>query len=153
MNRLSRNISIILRSERLIAQRHLAVLRRQTGLMAAAGIAAAVGLIMLNLAAYFALSTSLSPAASALIVALVNLALAALLIGLAAKSTVGEETAAVAQVRDMAIEDIEAELRVAVEEAKAASEALKSMARDPFGALAPAMVGPIAKAVVKAMKK
>jgi hypothetical protein len=47
MSRISRNISIILRSERLIAQRRMAVLRRQTGMMAAAGIAAGVGLIML----------------------------------------------------------------------------------------------------------
>ena len=55
MSRISRNISIILRSERLIAQRRMAVLRRQTGMMAAAGIAAGLGLVMLNGAAYLAL--------------------------------------------------------------------------------------------------
>ena len=83
MSRISRNISIIWRSERLMAQRRLAVLRRQTGLMAAAGVVAGVGLIMLNAAAYLALSSRMDPAWAALIVAVVNLALAAILISVA----------------------------------------------------------------------
>lgn len=152
MNRIARNISIVLRSERLIAQRHLAILRRQTGLMAAAGIAAAVGLVMLNAAAFFALSETLTKSTAALIVALVNVALAILLAMVANKSEVGEETAAVAEVRDMAIEDIEAELRGAAEEAKAATDALKKMARDPLGAVAPGLAGTVAKAVIKNLK-
>lgn len=152
MNRIARNISIVLRSERLIAQRHLAILRRQTGLMAAAGIAAAVGLVMLNAAAFFALSETLTNSTAALIIALVNVALAILLAMLANKSEVGEETAAVAEVRDMAIEDIEAELRGAAEEAKAATDALKKMARDPLGAVAPGLAGTVAKAVIKNLK-
>lgn len=152
MNRISRNISIILRSERLIAQRHLAVIRRQTGLMAAAGIAGGVGLIMVNVAAFFALSETLSQATSALIIAVVNLGLAGLLATLANKSEVGEETAAVAEVRDMAIEDIEGELRAAAEEAKAATQSLKKLASDPLGSFAPGLAGTVAKAVIKNLK-
>ena len=83
MSRISRNISIILRSERLIAQRRMAVLRRQTGMMAAAGIAAGVGLVMLNVAAFFAHVEHLSQPLSALIVALANMAIAAILISAA----------------------------------------------------------------------
>jgi len=152
MNRISRNISIVLRSERLIAQRHLAVLRRQTGLMAAAGIAAGVGLIMLNVSAYLALSQVVSQPAAALIVGAVNIALAILLVSLAGKSNVEAETAPVAEVRDMALEDLEMEIRVAAEEAKAATDALKKMARDPLGAIAPGVAGSIAKAVIKNLK-
>ncbi len=152
MNRISRNISIVMRSERLIAQRHLAVLRRQTGLMAAAGIAAAVGLVMLNVAAFLALSATLSQAVSALIVATANVVLAVLLVSFASKTNIGEETAAVAEVRDMALEDIEAELRGAAEEVKSATDALKKMAQDPFGALAPGLAGTVAKAVIKNLK-
>ncbi|TKZ17161.1 hypothetical protein FAP39_15365 [Shimia litoralis] len=152
MNRITRNISIVLRSERLIAQRHLAVLRRQTGLMAAAGIAGGVGLIMLNASAYLALSQSMSQPVAALIVALVNLGLAALLISLAGKSNADAETAPVAEVRDMALEDLEAELRVAATEAKEATDALKKMAHDPLGALAPGLAGTVVKAVMKNMK-
>lgn len=152
MNRISRNISIVLRSERLIAQRHLAVLRRQTGLMAAAGIAAAVGLVMLNVAAYFALATQVSQSTAALIVALANILVAGILVAVASKSNVAGETAAVAEVRDMALEDIEAELRLVAEEAKEAAEALKNMAKDPLGTLAPGVAGTIAKAVINHLK-
>ena len=152
MNRISRNISIALRAERLIAQRHLAVLRRQTGLMAAAGIAAGVGLIMLNVSAYLALSAQMSQPVAALIVALVNLALAMLLVSLANKSNVEQEVAPVSEVRDMALEDIEAELRAAAGEAKATAEAVKKMASDPLGAIAPGVAGSIAKAVIKNLK-
>ena len=152
MNRISRNISIILRAERLIAQRHLAVLRRQTGLVAAAGIAGGVGLIMLNVSAYLALSEKLSQPTAALVVALANIVLAGLLVTLAGKSNADYETAPVVEVRDMAIEDIEAELRVATEEAKATAEAVKSMARDPLGSIAPGLAGTVAKAVIKNLK-
>lgn len=152
MNRISRNISIILRSERLIAQRHFAVLRRQTGLMATAGIAAGVGLVMLNVSAFLALSFHLSQPTAALIVALANLILAAILVVTANKTSAAEETAAVAEVRDMALEDIEAEVRLAAEEAQEAANALKKMARDPLGSIAPGLAGSVAKAVLKNLK-
>lgn len=152
MNRISRNISIILRSERLIAQRQLAVLRRQTLTMAAAGIAAAVALIMLNLALYLWLSTLLSPPASALIVALINSGLAGVLVMMAGRSDIEQETAPVVEVRDMAIQDLESEVRAAAEEAKAASDAIRKLARDPFGSIAPGVVGPLVKAVLKSLK-
>ncbi len=152
MNRISRNISIVLRSERLIAQRHLAVLRRQTGMMAAAGIAAGVGLIMLNVSAFLALSATMSQPTAALIISIANLVVAAMLVSLAGKSNVEQETAPVVEVRDMALEDIEAELRAAANEAKATTDAIKGMARDPLGAIAPGIAGSVAKAVIKNIK-
>jgi hypothetical protein len=124
MSRISRNISIILRSERLIAQRRMAVLRRQTGMMAAAGIAAGVGLIMLNVAAYFALDEHLSQPLSALIVALANMAIAALLISTANKQNADAEVSGVAEVRDMAMEDLEMEVQEATEEVKVLAQSV-----------------------------
>ncbi|TCL09577.1 hypothetical protein BXY66_1630 [Shimia isoporae] len=152
-NRIARNISIILRSERLIAQRHMAVFRRQGGMVAAALIAAGVGLVMFNVAGFFALSEAMSPASAALIVALVNMALAIVLLVGASKATVGEEVNAVSEVRDMALEDLEAEVRSAADEAKAATDALKNMAKNPLGAITPSLASAIAKALVKTSKK
>ncbi|SMP10122.1 phage holin family protein [Shimia sagamensis] len=152
-NRISRNISIILRSERLIAQRHLAVLRRQTGLMAMALVVSAVGLVMLNVAAFFALQEVMTAAAAALIVGVVNFLLAGLFVLLASsKSSIEEDINAVSEVRDMAIEDLEAEVRQAADEAKSAVDAVKSMAANPLGGIAPGVAASIAKAIVKAMK-
>ncbi|PYG28004.1 phage holin family protein [Pelagimonas varians] len=152
MSRISRNISIIIRSERLIAQRHLAVLRQQTIMIAAAGIAAGVGLIMLNVSAYLALSDIVSQSAAALIVAVVNVVLAGILIAVAGKSNVEQETAPVAEVRDMALEDLEAEILSAAAEAKAATDALRQMAKNPLGTIAPGLAGTVVSAVVKNLK-
>eukprot|EP00581_Thalassiosira_minuscula_P021559 CAMPEP_0184441852 /NCGR_PEP_ID=MMETSP0738-20130409/756289_1 /TAXON_ID=385413 /ORGANISM="Thalassiosira miniscula, Strain CCMP1093" /LENGTH=246 /DNA_ID=CAMNT_0026809779 /DNA_START=1651 /DNA_END=2392 /DNA_ORIENTATION=- len=152
-NRISRNISIILRSERLIAQRHLAVLRRQTGLMVMALVVAGIGLVMLNLAGFFALEEVMTPASAALIVGVVNIVLAGLFVSLASsKSGIEEDITAVTEVRDMAIEDLEAEVRQAADEAKSAVDAVKAMAANPLGGIAPSVAAGIAKAVVKPMK-
>jgi len=110
MNRISRNLSIIVRTERLIAQRRFSVLRRQTGIMATAGIVAAIGLIMLNTAAYFALAERMSSANSALIVSVVNFVFAAILIYFANGINADREVEGVAELRDMAIEDLEADV-------------------------------------------
>lgn len=152
MKRISRNISIILRAERLIAQRHLAILRRQTGLMAAAGLVAGLGIIMLNMAGYLGLADVVSKPLAALIVAAVNLVLAGILASMAGNSNAEAETAPVAEVRDLAMEDLEAEFQVAVGEAKAAVDGIKRMASDPLGIVAPGVAGAVAKAVVKNLK-
>ncbi|MDJ0994928.1 MAG: hypothetical protein QNI90_15225 [Dinoroseobacter sp.] len=153
MNRISRNISIIVRSERLIAQRRLAVLRRQTGMMAAAGVAGGVGLLMLNAAGYLALSTVVSPAAAALIVAIVNLAIAAILVSIATNTNAEADVAPVAEVRDLALEDLEAEIKDATDEARELADSVRRMARDPLGLVGSGAIGAIATAVVKNLKK
>lgn len=153
MSRISRNISIILRSERLIAQRRMAVLRRQTGMMAAAGIAAGVGLVMLNVAAFFALVEHLSQPLSALIIALANLAIAAILVSAANKQNAETEVSAVAEVRDLAMEDLEMEVQEATQEVKALAQSVHNMARDPFGMVAPGLISAVVAALVKNLKK
>lgn len=153
MNRISRNISIIVRTERLIAQRRFSVLRRQTGFMVAAGVVAGIGLIMLNTAAYFALAESMSQANSALIVSLVNIAIAVILFIIANKINADREVEAVAELRDMAIEELEMDMNEAAEEVKAVVQSVRNMALDPFGAIAPGMLGTIASVIIKSLKK
>lgn len=153
MSRISRNVSIIWRSERLIAQRRLAVLRRQTGLMAAAGVVAGVGLIMLNVAAYLALSTRMEPALAALIVAIVNLGLAGVLVSIASNASADAEVAPVEEVRDLAMEDLEAEIKDATEEVRDVAESVRRLARDPLGLVGSSAVGAILTSVLKAIKK
>lgn len=153
MNRISRNISIIFKAERLIAQRRLAVMIRQTGFMAAAGIAAAIGLVLLNVAAYIALSQSIDPALAALLVALGNFFIAILLMLIAKKSNDDSEIVAVSEVRDIAMEDLELELNAAGEELKATAQNLRSMAKDPLGTIAPGLISALANALLKQFRK
>lgn len=153
MSRISRNISIILRSERLIAQRRMAVLRRQTGMMAAAGIAAGLGLVMLNVAAFFALVEHLSQPLSAFIIALVNIAIAVILVSTANKQSAETEVTAVAEVRDLAMEDLELEVQEATTEVKVLAQSVHNMARDPLSMFAPGLISAVVAALVKNLKK
>jgi hypothetical protein len=153
MNRISRNISIALRAERLIAQRHMAVLRNQTGLLAAAGLVAGIGLIMVNVAAYFTLSTSLSPQWAALLVAVANFLLAVLLAMSANRMSADEDVQGATEMRDMAIEDLEAEIMSGVTEVKEIATDIRQMVKNPLGTMLPGMIGPLAEALLKSGKK
>ena len=82
MKRVTRNITIVWRAERLIAQRRLAVLRKQMTAVAIAGLVGLFGLAMLCLAAYFALEPMLGAPVAALVVALANFLLAIVLANL-----------------------------------------------------------------------
>ena len=152
MSRISRNISIIFRAERLIAQRRMAVLRRQTVMMVATGIAASLGIVMLNAAAFLELSAHISKPMAALIVAVANFAVAAIFFSMANRQNADAEIASVTEVRDLALEDLEMEIQDATQEAKLLAQSVRGMARDPFGMFAPGLINGVVSALLKALK-
>lgn len=147
MSRISKNLSIVLHTERLIARRRLAMLRNQTGLIAFAGFTAGLGLIMIDVAAFLALRDHMSPQAAALIIALANLAFAAFLASAASRLNVETELKPVIELRDAAIADLEADVQGAAEEAHELAENVRQIARDPLGSLLPALIGPLLSAL------
>ncbi len=153
MSRIAKNLSIVLRSEKLIAQRNLSVLRRQTGMFGAAGVAAGLAIVMLNVSGFLALSDVVSMPLAALIVAIANLLFAGAIAAMAGQQSAEAETATVAEVRDMALEDIDSELQVFVAEAKSTADDVKRMAKDPFGQIAPGVAATLAKALVNHLGK
>ena len=148
MNRISRNITTIYRTERLIARRRLAVVQNQTIMMALAGVVAMIGLILLNVCFYFILSDWLSPAGAAAILAVLNLILAGLLASGAGRLNVEQEIAPAVEVRDMAISDLEAEIEQLGGDLRQVTSALTSIPRDPFGSLTTLLV-PILASILK----
>ncbi|MDV7143856.1 phage holin family protein [Tropicimonas sp. TH_r6] len=128
-------------------------MRRQTGLFGAAGVAASLGIVMLNVSAFLALAEVVSTPLAALIVAVANLIIAGVLASVAGNQSAEAETAPVTEVRDMALEDIDAELQVFVAEAKTTADNVKRMARDPVGMVAPGIASAVAKAVVSSLSK
>jgi hypothetical protein len=56
---------------------------------------------------------------------------------MAGKVGAEEQIARVAEVRDIAVEDLDAELQDAADKVRILSQSLRKMAHDPFGALAP----------------
>ncbi|MEM7317904.1 MAG: phage holin family protein [Pseudomonadota bacterium] len=148
MNRLSRNLTTIYRTERLIARRRFAVVQQQTFLMAIAGIAVLSGLILMNVALYFVLRNWVSPAGSAALLSIGNLALAGVLVMIAKRTSVEEEIAPAVEVRDMAIADIEEELDEMTREAREIVHAVKTIGANPLSSL-PALLVPILTAILR----
>lgn len=146
MSRISRNISIILRAERLIAQRHLTITAKRAGFYAAAGLAVGLAVIMLNIAGFFWLSATLSKPLAALIVAAANLLLAVILALLASAQNPQADTTAAVELRDMALNDIEEEIKDNLSDARNAVEGIR---RDPIGTLTPEVFSAILSALIK----
>jgi len=153
MNKFSRNIGIILRTERMIARRHAALLLNQAGLYAMAALVALIGLVMINIALYYALGAHLSPQGAALAVALANIALAGVLVLVAKRQTPGEELEPVTELRDLAIAELESDVEQLATEARAMSNDLRRLARDPLGTLLPSMLGPLLAVLLRGKKK
>ncbi len=146
MSRISRNISIILRAERLIAQRQVAVAAKRTGIYAAAGLAVGLAVIMLNVAGFFWLSATLSKPLSAVIIAGANLALALILTLVANSMRAETDTSAAVELRDMALHDIETELRDNLSEAR---NTVTGIGRDPLGVLTPEIVSALLRTLIR----
>ncbi|KUJ81272.1 phage holin family protein [Ruegeria profundi] len=150
MSRISRNISIILRAERLIAQRHIAVAARRTGFFAAAGLAVGLAVIMLNVAGFFWLSASLSKPLAALIMAGVNLLLAVILALFANMQDAQADTTAAVELRDMALQDIETEIKDTLSDAR---NTVTGIRRDPLGILTPDVISAVLGILIKFAKR
>lgn len=153
MSRIVRNLSIVLRTEQIIARRRMEVLRRQTGLILAAALLGLIGLVTLNIAAFLGLETRISATGAALVVALVNLALAAILVLVAGRLNADAEVQPVTELRDLALTEIEAEVEGAAEEARAVAADLRRMARDPLGSALPALAGPLMSLLLNTLKR
>lgn len=153
MRRISRNISIILRAERMIARRQMVLTLRQSGLYAFAGLVLLIALVMLNMAAFYALEARLTPQVAALLVALGNLALAVVLVLIAGRLKPGRELEPVTELRDLAISELEADAENAVAEARELSDNVRRIARDPLGAALPSLLGPLLSILLGNRKK
>lgn len=152
-SRIGRNAHIALRAERVIARRRLAVIRTQTSLMAFAGVVAGIGVLMVNVGLFFWLAESYGKAAAGGLLALLNLGLAAVLALVASRMSAEQELEPVIEVRDLAMEDIEAEVADGLGEAKHLAENVRRIASDPFGAAGSSLLGPILSILMKSLKK
>lgn len=148
MNRISRNLAVVYKTERLIARRRLAVVQKQTVMMGLAGVFALVGLVLANAALYLLFERWISPAAAAAILALANVILAFLLVRMANRMTVDDEIAPALEVRDLALAELEAEVEDATQEVRQVVDSVKSLPRDPFGSLVTLLI-PVLRSALK----
>ena len=148
MNRISRSLTTIYRTERLIARRSMSVVQNQIVLIAIASVVALIGLILVNVSLFFVLQARLSPAAASGILAAANLCLALVLVTGANRMNVEQEVAPAVEVRDMAIADLEADIEDATRELRDVANSLKGMGQNPIGSLS-ALIVPLIAAILK----
>lgn len=146
VSRLGRNLGAVIRAERLLARRQMQQFRRQSALMALGGLVALMGFVMLNIAGFYALKTLMTPYAAALSVAGADFALALLLILIAARPAPEDP---VADMRDLAMQELEQDLDAAADELQELSDDLRRLVRDPLGTALPALIGPLITMLVK----
>jgi hypothetical protein len=148
VNRISRNLSVVYKTESLIARRRFAVVQSQTALMLLAGAMAVLGVVFVNIAVYLVLSERISSAGAAGVLAVGNLVLAALIVSIAGRMSVDREIAPVVELRDLALAELEADINGATREAREVVASVKDLRRDPFGS-AVTLIIPLISAALK----
>jgi len=111
MDHLLRDLQVLQRADFLIGRMWLNVLVRRLGLFAFAALVAVFGLGMANVAAFYALQTSLGAVWAAAIVAAVDLVIAAIILLVGSNSRPGPEIDLAFEVRKIAVESIQEDTR------------------------------------------
>jgi hypothetical protein len=159
MSRLSRNLKLFLRSERVLAEMQVGLVSRKAVLLGGAMVAGLLALAMANVAGFFALAPSLGSPGAASVVALVDAVAAGLLAVVAVSLQPGREEDVVREVRDMALDEIGAELEVVQQRLAQVGDNVErvgtSVARfvqDPLELLLPHLVVPTVNAITSIAK-
>lgn len=112
-NALSRHIRLIMRGELLLVQAKLAFAMKRSAFVGFALLFAGLGLVFLNIGVYAWLLPLWGAVWTPLGLGLINLALAAAALAIAAVVRPGPEMALAEEIRNMAAESIETEIRSA----------------------------------------
>jgi hypothetical protein len=163
MNSLTRNLNILWRSERLLAEAEWRRSSRQITILVLAGVFGLLALIMLNVAGFYWLATTYGTAQAALAVAVADIVIAAVLAVSAQSLKTAPETDMIREFRDSALAEIETEAEAFQthlvqirDDVKTIGATVSKVAADPIGNLSPALLIPAINAfttVVRSKKK
>ena len=112
-NNLSRHIRLVLRGELLLLQAKLAFAMKRSAFLGLALLFAGLGLVFVNMGLFAWLSPLWGPVWTPAGLGLINLALAAAALALAAFMKPGPEMALAEEIRNMAADSIDTEIRSA----------------------------------------
>ena len=151
MEHLIRSLNVFWRSERLLADYQLKQATQRIQLNALAALVAVFGLVMLSIAAFFAIVPYWGHALAALTVGGADLMLAMVLILYARSLRPTPEVEMVREVRNMAVSDIEEEIALVEAEIVTIKDGIKNFMHHPVDMLLPGAIGPLLSAVVKGL--
>ena len=139
-----RNLRLLWRADKIIAEMRLRHMLVGTGLVAFAALIAAFGLLMFELAAYFALVGVVS-AISAAILGAVNLTISLVLVLIASRRSHGQELGLANEIHDSAMEALQLE-------AKSVQVEVNHLLHHPLQGVLPLIV-PLITAAISQLRK
>ena len=140
-----KNLRLLWRTDRIIAEMRLRRMLVSLGLRAFAALIAAFGLLMFELAAYFALVQVLSAIIAAAILGAVNFAIALILLLLASRRGPGQELTLASEIHDSAIDALQGE-------ARASQSQVNRLLHHPLEGVLPLLV-PLITAAINHLRK
>jgi len=140
-----RNLRLLWRADKIIAEMRLRHMLVGLGLLAFAALICVFGLLMFEVAAYFALVNVVSAIVAAAVLGAVNLVIALLLVILASRRSLGQELALANEVHDTAIEALQ-------REAQAAQLQINQLLHHPLEGVLPLLV-PLITAAISHLRK
>jgi hypothetical protein len=151
MERFIQSFRILWRSERLLTEQQLRLGAQRVQFNALAALVGLSGLVMLTIAAFYALVPYWGHALAALTVGAADLVLAGVLAAYTRSIQVGKETEMIKEVRDMAVRDIKEEVYLVEAEIETLKEDVRRFIRNPVDALLPAAIGPLLSSLVRGL--
>ena len=140
-----RQLRVLWRTDRIIADIRLRHLLIGLGLRAFAGLIAAFGLLMFELSAYFALVQVWSAIAAAAILGAANLAIAGILFALALRPPSGRELDLATEIHGASVDALQVE-------ARALQSQVSGLVQNPLNGILPMLV-PLIGIIIKTLKK
>jgi hypothetical protein len=148
MDRLVNNLRVLWRTERAIAEIKLRHALARSGLNVAAGMLALIGLLMFEVAAFFALRDAWNTIAAALILGAVNFAFAGILLLVADRKRPGRELDLANEIHKNTMDALQADARLLQADIASFGQAL----RHPLDGVA-ALIVPLATMLMSSLKK
>jgi hypothetical protein len=152
MEHLGQNFKVLWRSEQLLRKHELRQFSQKIFFKALAGLVAIFGLVMLSLAAFFALVPFCGNSLAALFVGSFDIVLSGILVMYAKSLKPTTEAKLIREMRDKALDDIEEKVTRAEAEFVALKDNVSKLIRNPVDSLMHFTLGPLLSAVVRSMR-
>jgi hypothetical protein len=149
MDRFLNNLRVLWRTERAIAEIKMRHVIARSGLNAAAGLLALIGLLMFEVAAFFALLEFWSTITGALILGAGNFVIAGILLLIANSKKPGRELELANEIHDNTMQALQTDARLLQADIASFGQAL----RHPIDSALPSLIIPLATMLMGFLKK
>lgn len=151
MQTLTKSVKVLFKAERILARERLFHEVFKSQFKALAVLIAIIGVVMLSVSLFFALSVSFGSAVAALIVGVADIGLAGIILFATSSMKLGRTYEMAQTIRDGAINDIEADVLDIADELKAVRADINALVHRPPAAIVPHMVVPAIEAALKGL--